>query len=68
MNPENIERALELMQGVQNEIDLGTKHYNKAGEYLATQKEIIECLVKEGAVTVVPTPERAYLFRNKEDA
>ena len=62
MNPDNIERALELMQSVQNELNLGTKHYNRAGKLLTTQKEIIECFVKEGGITVLPTPNRRSLF------
>ena len=68
MNPDNIERALELMQSVQNELDLGTKHYNRVGKELTTQKEIIECMLKEGTVTIVPTPDRAHLFREWKGA
>ena len=66
MNPDNIERALELMQGVQNELDLGTKHYNRVGKLLTTQKEVIECLVQEGTVMIVPTPDRVDLFRERQ--
>jgi len=54
--------ARSLILAVEQELVLGTKHYNAAGDLLETVKEIVDCLLDEGSVTLEPTPERKHLF------
>lgn len=49
-------KAVALVQGIQNELKKGTKHYNQAGEELTTVKAILETLVKEGRVSFSNPP------------
>jgi hypothetical protein len=59
-------KAILLIKSIRNELILGTKHYNKEGELLKTDLEIVEALVSEGGCTIEPTPERKHLFPGYE--
>lgn len=51
------EMAIELIAEIRAALVRGTKHYNKAGKLLTTEKEIVETLLAEGAVTFDPRPQ-----------
>lgn len=54
--------ALLLIQAIQKEIELGTKHYNKAGVLLHNVGDVIGCMLDEGSVRVEPVTERTQEF------
>ena len=56
------EEAQILIKATQEELRLGTLHYNRAGRLLTTVEEVLRCLVDEGGVTVEPTEARKELF------
>ena len=45
-----MDKARALIQATENALADGVKHFNKEGKLLATSKEILECLVREGEV------------------
>jgi len=45
-------KAAMLIAGIRSELAAGTKHYNKEGKKLITEKEILECLLEEGSVLI----------------
>lgn len=48
------EMALVLVEEIRAALARGTKHYNKAGQLLTTEKEIVEVLLSEGGITFEP--------------
>jgi len=53
----DIQKAAMLINGIRSELACGTEHYNKDGKKLTSEKEILECLLKEGSVVVKPKLE-----------
>jgi hypothetical protein len=56
------EQALLMIQAVRSELLAGTRHYNKDGKLLETEREILQCMVDEGGVVLEPTEERKQVF------
>lgn len=54
MNVDTVEKALALITAVRDALAKGTKHYNRAGKLLLTEREILETLRTEGAVVFDP--------------
>lgn len=52
------ENALILIAEVRAALARGTKHYNRAGKLMTTDKEILECLLDEGSIVFEPVKER----------
>ena len=52
-----------LLNCVNNELELGTRHFNAAGRLLITNKEVIQTLLDEGVVTLEPRPDRQEYFQ-----
>jgi len=52
--PTTLENARLLLHEIEHALASGTKHWNGRGELLETPKEIVECLLREGAVTFEP--------------
>lgn len=48
------EKALILLQEVNDSLARGTRHFNASGKELFTPKEVIETLLSEGRVTFQP--------------
>lgn len=59
-------KAILLLDAVRTELALGTKHYDKNGKLLSTDKEIIECMLTEGGVNIEPAEERKHIFDKGE--
>lgn len=47
-----LENAHALIEAVRNALAAGCVHRNRAGKVLATEREIVECLLREGGVEV----------------
>jgi hypothetical protein len=56
------QKASLLVKSIQNELRLGTKHWDKDGKLLETPGDIIYALV-DGEITFEPVPERRELFQ-----
>jgi hypothetical protein len=54
MIEDSLKKAAMLIAGIREELASGTEHYNQAGHKLTTEKEILECLLGEGSVVIVP--------------
>lgn len=48
------ENARILVKEVRDALARGTKHYSKAGKLLKTDREIIEALIRDGAISFEP--------------
>ena len=46
--------ALEFLTEIRDALKRGTKHYNKAGKLLVTEKQIVATLLKEGQIKFEP--------------
>ena len=57
---DTLEKALLIIDAAKNELAMGTKHYKK-GKLLTTPLEIIQAL-RDGGLTIEPTPDRQHLF------
>ena len=55
-----MEHALILLADIRAALARGTRHYNKAGVLLTTEKEIVECLLDEGGVMFEPAGDLAH--------
>jgi hypothetical protein len=64
-SPEEYVSAMELIKDLQNELDCGTKFFNRNGRLLTTVKAIITVIQQEGKVSAEPTEERKKLFRQQ---
>lgn len=60
---DTFDKAILLINSVCGELEMGTKHYNKAGGLLTTPLEIIETMREEGGVTMEPVKSRQGIFR-----
>lgn len=52
-----MELALELLIEIRSALARGTKHYNKSGSLLTTEKEIIDALLTDGEIIFEPAKE-----------
>ncbi len=50
-------QAVLMINAVRNELSAGTRHYNKAGKLLETEREILECMLEEGGVVFEPAAQ-----------
>lgn len=50
-------KAKLLLQEIRSAISNGTRHYNKSGHLLVSEREIVETLLREGKVTFQPKQE-----------
>lgn len=51
-NAQRVEEAFALLEAVEDALNKGVKHYNKAGVELRDVKSIIKCMIDEGGVTL----------------
>jgi hypothetical protein len=60
----DLANSMVLVESIDAELKLGTKHYNKKGKLLKTIDEIVECLKTDGVegMIIEPTKEREHLF------
>lgn len=52
----SVRRAGELIVAIQDALDRGVIHRNKAGVILPTTKEVVACILDEGGVAVENPP------------
>lgn len=52
-----------LSKFIISEFDNGTRCFDCSGTELLSLAEVIECLKREGGVTMEPIPERQHIFR-----
>jgi hypothetical protein len=55
-------RSYALVESIENELALGTKHFDKNKNLLATTQEIVDYLKTGGEISVEPTAERQHEF------
>lgn len=48
------EKAHVLIEAVRSALKNGVRHYDSKGRILKTEKEVLECLSKEGSVEIEP--------------
>lgn len=54
----DMEKALALITAVRSALEAGAIHRNAAGEVLSTDREILECLLREGSVSIEERAKR----------
>lgn len=58
MTEDATEKAKLLIRAIQNELNMGTRHFNDAGQELTSLQDIIQTLIDEGHIHFEPVPGR----------
>jgi hypothetical protein len=59
---EMFEQSRMLVESIDSELKLGTKHFNDKGKLLETIQEVVDTLKAGGRIHLEPVPERQHLF------